>query len=142
MTRVDGGVVGKAEEAFLDAFAEHLVAAAFKVGAAYAAAEEGITGEDPSLDFGIEADATIRMTRGADDLKGTLTYFNYLAVFQVAVRHFEVTVGRKSKPGGLLLGAGVVIFHIRMCRHGDAVALFDGGIADDMVDVAVGADSH
>lgn len=92
MAGVDGGVVGEAEKAFLDALAEHLVAAALKVGTAYATAEERIASEDPVLNFGIEADAALGMARGADDLQGAFAHLDDFAVFQVAVGKLTVAV--------------------------------------------------
>lgn len=142
MTGIDGGVVGQAEEAFLDALAERLVAATGEVGAANAATEERVSGENPTFDFGIEADAPLGVAWGADNFQGAFPYLDDFFVLQVAVGQVEGAVGRKAEPRGLLSGVGVVALRLRMRRNGDTVTPFDCSIADDMVDVAVSADHH
>ena len=49
MARQDDGVVGEGEELGLDAFDELLPVSTFEVGAAHAAPEEGVAGEDKSV---------------------------------------------------------------------------------------------
>ena len=142
MAGIDLGVIRQAEQPLDDAGTKLLVVAAWQVGAPDAAAEKRITSEDPALDFGIETDAADGMTRRADDFKGTLPYLDAFAVFKVAVGHFEVVLGRHSKPGGLLLGVSIISFHVGMRCHRDAVTLLHGSIADDMIDVSMGADGQ
>ena len=142
MAGEDGGVVGKAEQALADALAELLVVAASEVGAAYAAAEERVAGEDPALDFGIEAHAATGMAGRANHLQGAVAHLDELSVLQVDVGKRELAIGRESEPCAVTLGLHHVLLHVRVCRHLDIVAFLDGGIAYDMVDVAVCADDH
>ena len=135
-------VIGQVEQPFDDVCAKLLVVAARQVGAPDAAAEERVASEDPAFDFGIEADAADGMARCADDLEGALPYFDDFAVLKITVGQVKTAVCRKSKPGSLLLGMSVVVFHIGMRRHRDAVTLLDRTVADDMVDMAMGADDH
>ena len=142
MAGIDLGVVGQAKQPLDDAGAKLLVVAPRQVGTPDAAAEERVASEDPALDFGIEADAADGMARRADDLKGALPHLDDFAVFKVAVGHLKVVLGRHPKPCSLLLGMSIIGFHIGMRRHGDAVTLLHGSVADDVVDMAVGADGQ
>ena len=85
MAREDLRVVGKTEQAFLDARAKLLKTATREVGAPDAAAEERVASEHPTLDFGIEADAALGMAWRADNLQGTLSHLDDFAILQVTV---------------------------------------------------------
>ena len=112
MARVDFGVVRKAKKVLLDAMEKRFVISTGKIGAADAAAEECVAGENPAFNLGIEAYATLGMTWRADNLKGTLPHFDNVAVLQVVVRHVKTTFRRKSKPSSLLFGMGIVLFYL------------------------------
>lgn len=142
MAGIDGGVVGQAEQAFFDASDERLKVAARKVGAAYAAAEERVACEDPALNLSIEADTSFSVSGGTDDLQSAFTHLDAFTVFQEAVRQLAFAGAKQPEHRGMLLRMEEVVFHIGMSRHGDAVFPLDGGIAKDMVDVAVGVDDH
>ena len=90
VARENGSVVGSMKEARLDALAECFIATAREVGAANAATEKRVTGENPTFNFGKEADATLGMTRRADNLQCALPYFDDFAVLQVSVREVAV----------------------------------------------------
>ena len=138
----DGGVVGKAEQALADALAELLVVAASEVGAAYAAAEERVAGEDPALDFGIEADAAIGMAGRTNHFQSAFPYLDDFVVFQPFVGQLASAVESQSEEARLPFGAKEIVFHALVRRHGNVVLFLDGRVANDMVDVAVGADDH
>ena len=139
-----GGVVGQAEQPLADALAQLFVVAASKVGAPDAAAEERVASEDPTLDFGIEADAASGMSGRADDLKGASPNLDGLAVLKITVGQLDVGLALwpEAEPHSLPFCLGNVVVHVRMCRNGDAVFVFDGVVADDVVDVAVRVDDH
>ena len=142
MAGVDLGVVGQMEQALDDVGAELLVVAPREVGAANAAAEERVAGEDPPFDFGVEADAAHGMARRADDLQGALSHLDDFAVLKVAVRQLALTHKRHSKQLRLLTRTQEVVFHIGMRRHGDAVTLFHCHVAHNMVHVSVRIDGQ
>ena len=130
------------EQALDDVGAELLVVAPREVGAANAAAEERVAGEDPPFDFGVEADAAHGMARRADDLQGALSHLDNLAVLKVAVRQLAVDHKRQPEHLRLLTRTEKVVFHVGMRRHGDAVTLLHCRVAHNMVDVAVRVDNH
>ena len=142
MAGVDLGVVGQAEQPFLDAVAQRFVVASGEVGAADATTEQCIACEDPAFDFGVETDAAFGMARRADDLQRTLPHLDDFAILQVAVRQLALAVERDSEQLRMLLRALEVGFHTRMGRHFDAIFLLDGGIADDVVEMAVRVDDQ
>ena len=141
---IDGGVVGQAEQAFLDAGDEGLVVATGQVGAAYAAAEERVAGEDPAFDFSIEADAAPCVARRANHLQSALPYLDKLAVGKTRVRqvHAGFAFFRKAQPSRVTLGLSVVVVHIGMCGHLDTITALHHIIAHHMVDMAVCVDNH
>ena len=142
MAGVDLGVVGQAEQPLDDAGTKLLVVAAREVGAADAAAEECIPSEDPAFDLGIETNATDGVAWRADDFQGTLPHFDGFSVLQIDVGQFAVARKRHPEHRGLLSRAEEVVLHVGMRRHFDAVALFHGGIAYNMVDVTMRVDYH
>lgn len=142
VTGIDGGIVGQAEESFLDAPDERLKVAARKVGAAYAAAKEGIARENPAFNLGIKTDAAFSVTWGTNDLQCAFAYLDDFTVLQVVVRQFAFIVERQSEQTSLLLRTKEVAFHIRMGGYWDVVFTFEGGVAEDVVDVAMGVDDH
>ena len=141
MAGEDGGVVGQAEQALADAFAKLFVVAARKVGAPDAAAEERVAGEDPAFHLGVEAHAATGMAGRANHLQGALPYLDDFAVFQVVVGHldFSCPFRHYSEPHGVAFGLSEIGLHVGVRRHLYIVVLFDGGIAYDMVDVAMRA---
>lgn len=142
VAREDGGVVGQAEEAFPDACAERFVIAALQVGAPNAAIEERVAGEHPAFDFGIEAYAAFGVAGRANHLQGTFPNLDDFVVFQESVGHFASAVEGHSEEARLPLGAKELVFHALVGRHGNAVSLLDGGIAENMVDMAMRVDGH
>ena len=142
MAGEDGGVVGQAKQAFTDACAECFVVAALQVGAADAATEKRVAGEHPALDFGIKADAALGMAWSANHFQSALSYFYDFVVFQALVGQLAGAVEGHPEEARLSLGGQKVAFHALVSRHGDTVLFLDGGIANDMVDVAVRVDDH
>lgn len=140
----NGGVVGQTEQSFANALPKLLVVAACKVGAPNAAAKECVASENPALDFGVKADAASCVSWRANHLQGALPNFDDLSVFQVEVGQIDIGLAFRpeSKPNGMAFGLRHVVLHVRMCRHLNIVALLDGGIANDMVDMAVRADNQ
>jgi len=142
MTRENGGVVGQVEKAFFYALSECFKTSAGEIGAPDAAVEERIAGEDPTLDFGVKADATISMTRRTDNLQGALPHFDDFAIFQVSVGQLAVAVERQTEEVRLAFRTLEIAFHVRVSRRWNAIAFLDGSVAKDMVDVAMCVDDH
>ena len=140
----DGGVVGQAEKSFLDALAERFVIAASEVGAPDAAAKECVAGEDPAFHFGIEAHAALGMAWRTNHFQGALPYSYDFAVFQVEVGQIDMgfALGSEAEPHRLSLGLNEVGMRVGMGRHLDAIAVLDGVVSDDVVDVTVRVDDH
>ena len=97
MTGVYGGVVGQVKKAFFYALSECFKTSAGEIGAPDAAVEERIAGEDPTLDFGVKADATIGMAWRADDFQRALPHFDDFAILQVSVGQLAVAVERQAE---------------------------------------------
>ena len=142
MTRINFGIIRQAEQTFNNVCPKLLVVASRKVRASDAAAEERVAGEDPTFDFGIEADATHSMARCADDFKGALPHPDDFAVFQITIGQVAVTHKRHPEHRRLLPRAKEVVLHVGMRRHWDAITLFHYSVSHDMIDVAVCADDH
>ena len=142
MARKDLGVIRQAKQALDDICSELLVTASREIGAADAAAEECVASEDPAFDFGVETDATHGMARRADDLKGTLPYFDDLAVFQVNIGQIAIARKRETEHRSLLPRTEEVVLYVGMRRHLNAITLFHGIVAHDMVDVTMRVDDH
>ena len=142
MAGIDLGVVGQTEQALDDVGSELLIAAPREVGAAYAAAEERVASEDPTLYLCIEADATHGMTRRTNDFQSALPYLDDFAVLQVDIGQLAVTREGHPEHRRLLSRSEEVVLHVGMRRHLDAITLFDGGVAHDMVDVTMRIDDH
>ena len=144
MTGVDFGVVRQMEQPLDNAGAQLLIVTARQVGAADAAAEERVTREDPALDLGIETDTALGVSRGADDFQSALSHLDDLFVGKVDVGQVDLGIAfrPKSQPRRVTLGVNEVCLHVGMRRHLDAKMVFDGVVADDMVDVAVCVDDH
>ena len=142
MARKDLGVIRQAKQALDNICSELLVTASRKIGTTDATAEECVASEDPAFDFGVETDATDGMARRANDLKGTLPYFNDFTVLQIDIR--QVAVARKRQPehGCLLPRTEKVALYVGMRRHLNAITLFHGIFAHDMVDVTMRVDDH
>ena len=119
-----------------------LVVATWEVGAADAAAEERVSREHPTLDFGIETYTAHGMAWRADDLEGALPHLDDLAIFQIDIGKVAVTQKRHPKHSRLLPRTKEVVLHIRMRRHFDTVTLFHRDVTHDMVDMAMRIDSH
>ena len=142
MTRINFCIVGQMEQPLDDVGAKLLVVATWEVGAADAAAEERVTREHPTLDFGIETYASHGMAWRADDLEGALPHLDDLAIFQIDIGKVAVTQKRHPKHSRLLPRTKEVVLHIRMRRHFDTVTLFHRDVTHDMVDMAMRIDSH
>ena len=85
------GVVGKTEQALLNARAKLLKTAPRKVGTPNATAEERVAREDPSFYFSIEADTAHGMAWRTDDFQGALPYFDDLAILQIDIGQVAIT---------------------------------------------------
>ena len=142
MTRKDFRIVGQMKKPFDNVRTKLLVVATWEVSAADAAAEERVTCEHPTLDFGIETYAAHGMTWRADDLEGALPHLDDLAIFQIDIRKVAVTQKRHPKHGSLLPRAKEVVLHIGMRGYLDAVTLFHRDITHNMVDMAMRIDDH
>ena len=142
MARINFCVVRQAEQALDDVGAQLLVAAAREVGAPDATTEKCVAGEDPTLYLCIETDTAHGVTRCANDFESALPYFDDFAVLQVNIRQVAIAHERHSKHHSLLPRAEKVALHVGMRRHLDAVTLFDGSVAHDMINMAVCVDDH
>ena len=142
MAAEDLGVVGQAEKAAFDAFAQLSIVATSEVGAPDAAAEECVAGEDPALQFGIEADAALGVAGRADDLKRAVADLDDVAVVKEVVGQLEFAVERQPEKLRLLLGAHIVGLRLAVRRPLDAITTLDSGVAKDVVDVAMRADNQ
>ena len=116
--------------------------AASEVGAPNAAIEKRIACEDPALDFGIKTDAASGMARRANHLQSALPHFDDFVVFQVNVGQRKLAIRRKAEPRAVTFGLNEVRLCVGMRRHWDAITLFHGFVADDMIHVAMRVDGH
>ena len=85
------------KQPFLDAIAQYFITASREVGTPDATTKQCIAREDPTFDFGIKADATLGMTRGANDLQSALPYLDDFAILQAAVGQLAFAIARHPK---------------------------------------------
>ena len=144
MAGKDFGVVGQMEQAFADALTKQFVIASCHISASDASAKEGVACKDPSLDFGIKADATLGVAWGADHLQRAPTHLDDFAVLQVKVGQIDIdlTFGPESQPHRVTFGLCEVRVHIGMCCHLDMITFLDCIVTKDVVDMTVRIDNH
>ena len=142
VTAIDLGIVGQGEQPCADGLAKLAEVATGKVGATYAAAEQGVASEDPTLSWSIETNASSGMTWSANHLQNAIPHLNNLIIPQILVGQVNVADGLHPKPHRLALGLSEISMGVGMCRHRNAIAMFHGFVAYHMIHVPMGVNHH
>jgi hypothetical protein len=137
VTGEDPGFIGKAEEAGLDGLDDLAGIAPGQVGAADAAVEEGIAGNDHFEGLEVKADGALGVAGCMENLGGVTIEADQEAVGEAGVGGGHIR-GGNADPGGLRVHhfeQGQVVFIEENGCSGEVLQL---ECAADMVDVGVG----
>lgn len=139
MTGDNRHLIGKGEEGVMDRLDEFSAVASGKIGAAYGASKQGVSGEQQGLFRKIEANAALGVARSVEDRTGQTRNRDLLAVFEAGVRRGHLG-GGNAEPSSL----NVHHLHqwqiVLVVEDGCSGELLEALRPGNMVDVAVGDD--